>query len=140
MSSSLVWQLIRNNNSFLVKRGRTARQGAVQFSAEPGNVLNVNTAKFSGISNASTVTVASDLSFATKDGKNTNKPSKASNKSQLSLHFAKSKKAVAASAKAVRPDLAKAATLRFTKAAKALRVKKGYSKKVVKSTRRAKLN
>ena len=32
MSDSLVWHLIRDNNSFLVKRGHKNRQGAVKFS------------------------------------------------------------------------------------------------------------
>jgi large subunit ribosomal protein L28e len=45
MSSELVWQIIKNNNSFLVKR-----QG-VQFSSEPNNLLNVNTYKHSGLAN-----------------------------------------------------------------------------------------
>lgn len=51
MAEALVWQLIRDNNSFLVKRGRTKRDGAVQFSSEPGNLLNVNSFKYSGIAN-----------------------------------------------------------------------------------------
>ena len=138
MSSSLVWQLVRENSSFLVKRGRNPRQGSVQFTSEPGNLMNVNSAKFSGLCNASTVHVASDLTFATKDGKNTNKP-KAASFDRLFFHFGKSKSKVSAAVKSVRPDLAKAATLRFTKAAKGIRVKRGLSKKALKSTRRGKL-
>lgn len=64
MSEALVWHLIRDNNAFLVKRGRANRTGAVQFSKEPGNVMNVNTFKYSGIANNKTVHVA-----AAKDGK-----------------------------------------------------------------------
>jgi large subunit ribosomal protein L28e len=52
MSSDLIWQLVKDNNSFLVKRGRTARLGAVQFSKEPGNLLGVNSFKYSGIATA----------------------------------------------------------------------------------------
>lgn len=66
MSSALVWQLIKNHNSFLVKRGRTHRAGAVQFSAEPNNLLNVNSAKFSGLANERTVGVTNDLHLVTK--------------------------------------------------------------------------
>jgi large subunit ribosomal protein L28e len=55
MAEALVWHLIRDNNSFLVKRGRTSRNGAVQFSSEPGNVLNVNTFKYSGLANQNTL-------------------------------------------------------------------------------------
>jgi large subunit ribosomal protein L28e len=60
MSESLIWHLIRDNNSFLVKRGNTRRDGSVQFSKEPGNLLNVNTFKYSGIANQRTI----DLSVA----------------------------------------------------------------------------
>ena len=50
----------------MVKRGRTARAGSVQFSAEPGNVLSVNTYKYSGLANEKTVDVTSDLKLITK--------------------------------------------------------------------------
>jgi large subunit ribosomal protein L28e len=63
MSESLIWHLIRDNNSFLVKRGNTRRDGSVQFSKEPGNLLNVNTFKYSGIANQRTI----DLSVAGGD-------------------------------------------------------------------------
>lgn len=66
MSSTLVWQIVKNHNSFLVKRGRTNRAGAVQFSAEPGNVLNVNSFKFSGIAAAAGAHVSSDLNLTVK--------------------------------------------------------------------------
>lgn len=66
MSSTLVWQLIKNNNSFLVKRGRTNRGGAVQFSTESGNLLNVNTFKYSGLAAATTAGISTDLVLTTK--------------------------------------------------------------------------
>ncbi len=66
MSSALVWHLIRDNNSFMVKRGRTSRDGSVQFSTEPGNLLNVNTFKYSGIANDRTINITSDLNLVTK--------------------------------------------------------------------------
>ena len=46
-----------------MKRGNTRRDGSVQFSSEPGNLLNVNTFKYSGIANQRTIdlsTVAGD--------------------------------------------------------------------------------
>ena len=65
MSEALVWQLIRNNNSFLVKRGHTKRDGSVQFSSEPGNLLNVSSFKYSGLANNNTLgirqSVANDV-------------------------------------------------------------------------------
>lgn len=66
MASALVWQLIKDNNSFLVKRGRTHRSGAVQLSAEPGNLLNVNSAKYSGLATSGSVHVANDLTVTVK--------------------------------------------------------------------------
>ncbi len=66
MSAALIWHLVRDNNSFLVKRGRTDRDGSVQFSTEPGNVMGVNTFKYSGLANERTINVASDLTLSTK--------------------------------------------------------------------------
>ena len=65
MSEALVWHLIRDNNCFLHKRGRTSREGSVQFSSEPGNLMNVNTFKFSGVANNKTI----DLKIAKDDKK-----------------------------------------------------------------------
>lgn len=45
MSADLVWAIIKNNNSFLVKRQN------VQFSAEPANLMNLNSFKYSGLAN-----------------------------------------------------------------------------------------
>ncbi|KAF9917342.1 hypothetical protein FBU30_000797 [Linnemannia zychae] len=52
MSADLTWLLIKNNNSFLVKRS------GVQFSTEAGNLLNKNSFKYSGIANKKTVDVS----------------------------------------------------------------------------------
>ncbi|CAO3688717.1 unnamed protein product [Umbelopsis vinacea] len=49
MSSELVWAIVRNNNSFLVKRA------GAEFSTEPNNLANLNTFKYSGLANAKTV-------------------------------------------------------------------------------------
>jgi hypothetical protein len=66
MSSALIWQLVKDNNAFLVKRGRTRRAGAVQFSSEKNNLLNVNSAKYSGIANSVTVGVDGNLHLSVK--------------------------------------------------------------------------
>ena len=42
-SSQLLWQLVKNNHAFLHK----GLHGA-QFSAEPGNLYNINSYKYSG--------------------------------------------------------------------------------------------
>lgn len=66
MSQTLIWHVIRDNNSFLVKRGRTPRSGAVQFSSEPGNLLNAHAFKYSGLANNNAVDVSSALLLRTK--------------------------------------------------------------------------
>lgn len=65
-SESLIWHLIRDNNSFLIKRGNTKRDGSVQFSSEPGNLLNVNTFKYSGLANSKTVDLQATLGKGSK--------------------------------------------------------------------------
>ena len=55
MADALVWQLIKNNNAFLVKKERTSRRGQVMFSKESGNLMNVNSFKYSGIANSKTI-------------------------------------------------------------------------------------
>ncbi|KAK3840124.1 MAG: ribosomal protein L28e [Linnemannia elongata] len=56
MSADLTWLLIKNNNSFLVKRS------GVQFSSEAGNLLNKNSFKFSGIANKKTIDITAAAS------------------------------------------------------------------------------
>ncbi|KAG0291738.1 60S ribosomal protein L28 [Dissophora globulifera] len=51
MSADLTWLLIKNNNSFLVKRS------GVQFSSEAGNLLNKNSFKYSGLANKKTIDI-----------------------------------------------------------------------------------
>ena len=57
MSSDLLWLLVKNNNSFLVKRDGT------QFSGEKNNLTNLNSFKFSGLANKKTI------GFQVKDSK-----------------------------------------------------------------------
>lgn len=51
MSSDLIWQVVRKDNSFL------RSSNGVTLSLEPNNVANVNSFKFSGLANAKTVGV-----------------------------------------------------------------------------------
>ncbi len=48
---SLIWELIKNNNAFLVKRN------GVCFSTEKQNLTNVHSYKFSGLANKRAVGV-----------------------------------------------------------------------------------
>jgi len=68
-SESLIWNLIRDSNSFLVKRGNTKRDGAVQFSCEPGNLMNVHSFKYSGLANKKAVDLQVETDKKAKEGK-----------------------------------------------------------------------
>jgi hypothetical protein len=66
MSQSLIWHIIRDNNSFMVKRERTSRAGAVQFSSEPGNLLNAHSFKYSGLANNRAIDISTDMTIRSK--------------------------------------------------------------------------
>merc|ERR1712070_129902 len=50
-SSDVVWGIIRKNSSFLVKRN------FLELSSEPGNLMNKNSFKYSGLANAEAVDI-----------------------------------------------------------------------------------
>lgn len=79
MAEALVWHCIRDHNSFLHKAGRTSRAGEVQFSKEAGNVMAVNTFKYSGLANNKACSVeagAAGIVLKRKNAKSAGKPSK----------------------------------------------------------------
>ncbi|KAL6307768.1 ribosomal L28e/Mak16 [Sparassis latifolia] len=53
MSTDLEWLLLRNNNSFMVKR---VEEGPI-FSKEPANLRNIHSHKYSGLANEKTIEV-----------------------------------------------------------------------------------
>ena len=141
MSQTLIWHLIRDNNSFMVKRERTSRSGAVQFSSEPGNLMNAHSFKYSGISNNRAVDISSALALRSKDCKAANKPSKTyANNETLSIFPSKAVARAVAVTTATRPDLLAAAKVRALKIVNGARVARGIKKnknaKVTKSIRR----
>merc|ERR1712113_21431 len=54
MSQAVVWSIVRQNNSYLVK---SRKNDGVQFSKHPANLKNKNTLKWSGIANANSVAI-----------------------------------------------------------------------------------
>ena len=77
-ADSLVWELVKNNNSFMRKKsGKTSRSGSVRFSVERGNLASLSTYKYSGIANSKTIDISSTddnsaaLTLKTKSGKAT---------------------------------------------------------------------
>lgn len=51
-SPDLIWLIIKDNSSFLVKRN------GVQFSREPNNLTNKNSFKYSGLANTKAIGVS----------------------------------------------------------------------------------
>ncbi|KAL7802440.1 ribosomal L28e protein family domain-containing protein [Trichoderma aethiopicum] len=56
ISSDLIWEVVRSNNSFLHKTG-AAKNGGVQFSRDPFNLKNVHSRKYAGFVNEKAVGV-----------------------------------------------------------------------------------
>jgi large subunit ribosomal protein L28e len=154
-SESLIWQVIKNNNSFLHKRGEPAsRVGAVQFSAEPGNLLAANSFKYSGVANYKTVDVSSNKDnrvflntkvllflfflvhflFVPKAPKKTAFPKKSASATPLRKDRARSLKVVKSRgcSNFYRADLSTAAAARYNRVLGGVRVRIG-AKKPVKS-------
>jgi len=56
MSDPLVWMCIKDGNCFMRKKGNTAKRGGVMmFSAEPTNLMSINSFKNSGIANSKAI-------------------------------------------------------------------------------------
>ncbi|CAO3607487.1 unnamed protein product [Cunninghamella echinulata] len=133
MSSALVWELIKKNNSFIVKRD------GVQFSKEPTNLTNVHSFKYSGIANEKAVGIQAaprGVKVITKKAKKANSPAKAINSVVIAKTRRQTAKSVAnlVARSKYRPDLLKAALARSSAVissqqpvkAKKVRAAKGY--------------
>ncbi|KAG0233126.1 60S ribosomal protein L28 [Actinomortierella wolfii] len=115
-SADLTWLLIKDNNSFLVKRN------GVQFSSEANNLLNKNSFKYSGLANNKTIGIQAAPSgrgivLSTKKvSVPAFKPAKAINKVTITKGARKAAAAVAASTARAgyRADLRKAALARVS--------------------------
>jgi hypothetical protein len=88
MSDPLVWQCVKNHNSFLRKQGVNPKRGGMMtFSAERGNLMSLNSYKYSGLANSKQIQlthVKSNVSgkekkrivMGLKTAKKANKPAK----------------------------------------------------------------
>jgi len=143
MADALVWQLVRNNNSFLVKRGgggpqagNARRAGAVQFSREPGNLLGVNSFKYSGLANSKAVNIEASgdgIVLKTKMVKKANLVKKSIEAVPLKLHVKRGLRVVKARSGTnfYRADLLSTAAKKYAKVRSAVRVQK----KIIKGAR-----
>ncbi|RAL38613.1 hypothetical protein DM860_002591 [Cuscuta australis] len=130
----LLWEIVKKNNSFVVKQsGRGA--ASVVFSKEPNNLYNLHSYKHSGLANKKTVTIqgGKDLTvlLATSKTKKQNKPASALNKSLMKKEFHRMAKAVTnqVADNYYRPDLKKAALARLSVVYRSLKIAKSGPKK-----------
>ncbi|KAJ4457386.1 putative ribosomal protein L28 [Paratrimastix pyriformis] len=126
MSADLTWMILRDGHSFLIERD------GVRFSAEPGNVMNKHSYKYSGFANKKTVDVAMGdkkkhtVAFAMKkQGCSIRKPAQMLQKSNLKFS-AKLAKVIAyeCAGKHYRADLSHDAIRRAKKILRTLKVEK----------------
>ncbi|KAL5227566.1 hypothetical protein ABZP36_015831 [Zizania latifolia] len=133
---SLVWELVKKNNSFLVKQFGNGN-AKVQFTKEPNNLYNVHSYKHSGLANKKTVTVQpasgkeATVVLSTTKTKKQNKPASLYHKSVMCKEFRKMAKAVKnqVSDNYYRPDLTKPALARLSAVYRSLQVAKSGVKK-----------
>eukprot|EP01083_Nonionella_stella_P109973 321387_1 len=109
MSDPLVWQCVKNHNSFLRKQGVNPKKGGVScFSAERGNLMSLNSYKYSGIANSKQIRLSSvpttvgdktyqKLILGLKVAKKANKPNKSFSKVVVRSQSAKGASKVIAS-------------------------------------------
>ncbi|KAJ5755303.1 60S ribosomal protein L28 [Penicillium manginii] len=75
VSNELVWQITRNQNSYLVRRNTG---GGSQFSRDPLNLVNKHSFKYSGFANTKAIGVQATenggVAVTTKKASNPNKP------------------------------------------------------------------
>ncbi|KAF2719623.1 ribosomal protein L28e [Polychaeton citri CBS 116435] len=83
LSPDLVWEAVRNNNAYLVKRKQA---GGVQFSRDPLNLVNKHSRKYEGFVNPQAIGIQPDgntVSLITKTSKQ-NQPASAYQTSSFS--------------------------------------------------------
>ncbi|KAL2554937.1 60S ribosomal protein L28-1 [Forsythia ovata] len=130
----LIWEIVKKNNSFLVKEFGNETAGVV-FSKEPNNLYNIHSYRHSGLANKKTVTIQpgteQTLLLATTKTKKQNMPANLLNKSVMKKEFSRMSKAVSnqVAGNYYRPDLKKAALARLSAVNRSIRVAKSGVKK-----------
>eukprot|EP00878_Enallax_costatus_P000267 GHUV01000335.1.p1 GENE.GHUV01000335.1~~GHUV01000335.1.p1 ORF type:complete len:130 (+),score=54.59 GHUV01000335.1:161-550(+) len=124
--SQLLWEVVKGHNSFLRKN----LNGTI-FSAEPGNLYNKHSYKYSGIANDKTVDIAAEgdaVKVGKQRSKTANQPAKSVSSSISKKNGRRVLKSVAKEVAGYRPDLKAAAVARASAVVKSLRVKKAAAK------------
>ncbi|XP_021732772.1 60S ribosomal protein L28-1-like [Chenopodium quinoa] len=131
---SLVWEIVKKNNCFLVKEFGNG-SAKVQFSKENNNLFNKHSYKYSGLANTKTVSVQpggkDSVVLATTKTRKQNKPGSLKHKSVMKKDFSRMVKAVEnqVANNYYRPDLKQAALARLSIVNRSLQVAKSGVKK-----------
>lgn len=140
MSEPVVWSIVKNTSSFLVKRSGLA------LTREPRNVTNLNAYKYSGLARRRAVGVSvrppvmekrdAQVVLEVAGGKTLHKPAaRVVHVQRLSKGAKTARKSIMAQVGASRPELSKAAVKRFTLLTASLKPKKATKR--VRTGRRA---
>ena len=124
---ALAWKCVRKNTCFMVKRN------GVELTSEPGNVMNKNSFKYSGIANAKTVDIqldGDDVVMGLKAPKCVSKPTKMMKKTPLKKDFRRVSHSIKTQVGGqwYRPDLTDMALARYSALYSAQMTKKGLKK------------
>jgi large subunit ribosomal protein L28e len=136
-SDTFTWLLTKNTSSFLVKRNGN------EWAKEKYNLLNRNSAKYSGLANTKAVDISLDdkkVTLTTKIAKAVRKPVKAENVVPLRKGARAGANTIRAniSRNFYRRDLKKAALARWSRLSTVAKVQKGVlQKKTIRSRRSA---
>lgn len=135
-SNNLVWECIKNNNSFMKKvNGRSKRSGTMRFSVEKGNLRSISSFKQSGLANTQAVGISStDKDTAILSVKAAKKAGSSDAVRDIAINKS-FKKVVSTIDKTIasnyyRPDLKGDALAKFSAVYKANRYAKGVKKAV----------
>ncbi|KAK9800756.1 hypothetical protein WJX73_007778 [Symbiochloris irregularis] len=126
-SSQFQWLLLKNWNSFYRKGLNNTR-----FSAEPGNLYNKHSYKYSGLANNNTVHIAqtadNGLQVSKARSKKTRNPKSSRESATTKKHHSKVSKSVGKVVRQTRPDLERAALARLGRVHQGLLASKASKK------------
>ncbi|KAJ8613516.1 hypothetical protein CTAYLR_002202 [Chrysophaeum taylorii] len=128
VSPSIIWGCVRNNSCFLVKRN------GAQLTSEPGNVMNNNTFKYSGLANEKSVDISytdGKLAMGLKAPKRKNQPKQNVRVTPLNKNFRRGAHAIQSQTAGqwYRADLTDMALARWSSLHRFSMVQKGLKRK-----------
>eukprot|EP00735_Rhodelphis_limneticus_P004484 TRINITY_DN16075_c0_g1::TRINITY_DN16075_c0_g1_i1::g.13822::m.13822 TRINITY_DN16075_c0_g1::TRINITY_DN16075_c0_g1_i1::g.13822 ORF type:complete len:149 (+),score=52.77,sp/O82204/RL281_ARATH/42.62/5e-22,Ribosomal_L28e/PF01778.12/5.1e-33,Ribosomal_L24e/PF01246.15/0.063 TRINITY_DN16075_c0_g1_i1:50-448(+) len=111
MSSELIWQVIRKNNAYLVKRD------GLQLSSEAANLTHQHSYKFSGLANKKAVAITAidgGCKLSIKKKTASRKPASGNATQELKRDFRRVARSISGALDSYRPDLKKAALAKWS--------------------------